>query len=55
MGKLLMYGLVSGLRYHKFKLAIYPTLIIAMVWGLIIYDLFFPILFLNYVNLQASR
>jgi len=43
-GELLTYGLISGLLYNKFKLSIYPSLIIAMVCGRAVYGTIFAAL-----------
>jgi hypothetical protein len=45
-GELLTYGLVSGLLYHKTRLPLYPSMLIAMVSGRVVYGLIFGALLL---------
>ena len=55
MGELMTYGLISGLLYKKFKLPIYPSLIVAMLAGRIAYGMVFSVLFtMNNGALQAA-
>ena len=42
-GELFTYGLVSGLMYKKVKLPIYPSLLISMLSGRIVYGIIFSI------------
>jgi hypothetical protein len=53
VGELFTYGLVSGLLYKKAKLPLYPSLIIAMVSGRIIYGIIFAALLMP--NLGALK
>ncbi len=53
VGELFTYGLVSGLLYSKFKLPLYPSLILSMLLGRLIYGLIFHIIFFN--NNEALR
>jgi hypothetical protein len=43
-GELAVYGLLSGLLYKKFKLSIYPSLLIAMICGRVVNALIFAAL-----------
>jgi len=43
-GELFTYGLVSGLLYHKTRIPLFPSLVIAMVSGRIAYGLIFSVL-----------
>lgn len=47
-GELLTYGLISGLCYHRFKLPIYPSIIISMVSGRVIYGFIFAALLISH-------
>jgi len=54
MGELFTYGLVSGLLYHKFRMPLYPSLLISMLCGRVIYGLVFTVLLMaNNGVLQA--
>ncbi len=43
-GELFTYGMISGLLYKKFKFSIYPSLILSMVCGRVVYGLIFTAL-----------
>ena len=43
-GELFTYGLVSGLCYRRFKLSAWPSIIVAMVFGRVVYGLIFAAL-----------
>jgi hypothetical protein len=43
-GELLTYGLVGGLLYNKVKMPLYPSLLLSMLSGRIVYGLFFAAL-----------
>lgn len=45
-GELFTYGLMSGLLYHKFKMPIYPSMLISMLSGRLVYGLIFQALLL---------
>lgn len=54
MGELLVYGLISGLLYHKTKMPLYPAMLISMVCGRLMYAGIFGILMVaNSGNLRA--
>jgi hypothetical protein len=54
MGELFAYGFISGLLYKKLKLPIYPSLLIAMLCGRVIYGLIFTaLLTANNGNMKA--
>lgn len=53
-GELFTYGIISGLLYRKFKFSIYPSLVISMLCGRVVYGLIFTVLlFVNGGNLKA--
>lgn len=54
-GELVTYGLVSGLLFHKAKMPIYPTLLISMACGRLVYGLIFEgLLIANNGSLKAA-
>lgn len=46
-GELFTYGLMSGLLYHKVKMPIYPSMLISMLSGRLVYGLIFQVLLLT--------
>ena len=46
VGELFTYGLVSGLLYHKIKMPLYPSMLISMLCGRLVYGLVFQALLL---------
>ncbi len=44
-GELFTYGVISGILYRRFKFSIYPSLLLAMLGGRVVYGLIFAAMF----------